>query len=122
MPSPSSYLSFCVTGLALALSACTPTQDGDPTPSVGGTHRQQAINEPAAASSSDAAVAAAVQATLAKDSELSTLRVSVEAKNGHVILQGDAPDAKTRDRASVVVAGVKGVRSVENRLSLASSG
>ncbi len=66
----------------------------------------------------DAAITAGINAELAKDSQLSALRIDVDTRNGHVLLSGVAPDAKSRERATVLASAVKGVRSVDNRLQL----
>ncbi|MBK7062250.1 MAG: BON domain-containing protein [Rubrivivax sp.] len=66
----------------------------------------------------DAALTASVNAELAKDSKLSAMRIDVDTTNGRVLLQGKAPDAASRDRATRLAEGVKGVNHVENRLQI----
>lgn len=69
----------------------------------------------------DTAITAAVSAGLAKDPDLSALRVDVETKNGVVTLQGPAPSETARTRASEIALGVKGVSSVNNQLVVRAS-
>jgi hyperosmotically inducible periplasmic protein len=66
----------------------------------------------------DSAITAAVKAALATDPALSALRIDVTTREGVVTLQGPAPDEKARQRAEVIAAAPKGVRSVENHLVL----
>lgn len=64
----------------------------------------------------DAGITASINAELAKDSELSALRINVDTLDGKVSLKGQAPNDKAKDRAASLAAGVKGVRNVENNL------
>jgi hyperosmotically inducible periplasmic protein len=66
----------------------------------------------------DGAITAAVKAALATDPALSALHIDVTTNEGVVTLQGPAPDEKARQRAEVIAAAPKGVRSVENHLVL----
>jgi hyperosmotically inducible protein len=66
----------------------------------------------------DAAITTSVNAALAKDPQLSALRIDVDTVEGRVALRGTAPDAASRDRAAELAARVDGVRSVENQLSV----
>ena len=68
----------------------------------------------------DAAITTSVNAELAKDDKLSALKINVDTRNGAVKLQGTAPDAVSRDRATRLAAGVKGVVSVDNQLMVRS--
>ena len=49
---------------------------------------------------------------------LNALHIQVETKEGLVSLNGKAPDASTRERATRLAATVKDVLSVENRMLL----
>ncbi|MCA0239319.1 MAG: BON domain-containing protein [Proteobacteria bacterium] len=69
---------------------------------------------------SDAAITASVNGELAKDDKLSALKINVDTSNGRVTLTGKAPDADSRERATRLAAGVKGVTNVENRLEIGS--
>lgn len=66
----------------------------------------------------DAMITAAVNAELAKDRDLSALKIDVDTRDGRVMLSGTAPSASARDRASVLASAVKGVASVDNRLEV----
>lgn len=67
---------------------------------------------------SDAMITAGVNAELAKDPNLSALRIDVDTREGRVMLQGTAPTAAAKERATTLAASVKGVTSVENRLDV----
>jgi hyperosmotically inducible periplasmic protein len=64
----------------------------------------------------DAAITAAVNADLAKDPELSALRINVDTKEGHVSLYGSAPNEAAKQRAQTIAASEKGVSGVDNQL------
>jgi len=70
----------------------------------------------------DAAITASVNAELAKDPKLSALKINVDTTQGRVALKGTAPDSTSRDRATQLAAGVKGVMSVDNQLTVDSRG
>lgn len=70
----------------------------------------------------DAAITASVNAELAKDPKLSALKINVDTAQGRVALKGTAPDATSRDRATQLAAGVKGVMSVDNQLTVDTRG
>ncbi|KAF1049833.1 BON domain-containing protein [Xylophilus sp.] len=64
----------------------------------------------------DIAIKAQVSAGLAKDPDLSALRIDVDAHGGAVTLGGPAPSEQARDRATTIARSIKGVTSVDNRL------
>ncbi|MED5620152.1 BON domain-containing protein [Ideonella sp. BN130291] len=66
----------------------------------------------------DAAITASVNADLAKDSDLSALKINVDTNNGHVTLHGSAPSEEAKQRATKLASNVKGVTSVDNELSI----
>ncbi|MEO8278708.1 MAG: BON domain-containing protein [Ideonella sp.] len=68
----------------------------------------------------DAAITASVNAELAKDPDLSALKINVDTVNGRVSLKGAAPDESARERATRLASAVKGVIGVENRLEIRS--
>lgn len=70
----------------------------------------------------DAAITTAVNAELARDAELSALRINVDTMSGRVVLQGVAPSAAARERATSLAAKVDGVASVDNQLRVESKG
>lgn len=71
---------------------------------------------------SDIAITTSVNAELAKDKQLSALKIDVDTKNGHVQLSGKAPSTEARERATVLAAAIKGVVSVDNRLAIDARG
>lgn len=72
----------------------------------------------AAVATTDALITTAVNAELAKDSQLSALKINVDTKDGRVTLNGTAPSTAARDRATTLSTGVKGVKSVDNKLEV----
>lgn len=74
--------------------------------------------EKVAAAVDDASITASVNASLAKDPDLSAIRINVDTKGGVVTLQGPAPSATARDRATDIARNVKGVSSVNNQLTV----
>ena len=67
---------------------------------------------------SDASITSSVNIALAKDSSLSALKIDVDTKDGHVALNGTAPDAAAKDRATQLANAVSGVVAVDNRLTV----
>jgi len=65
---------------------------------------------------SDAAITTSVNAELAKDKELSALKINVDSNQGRVALTGSAPDAPAKVRATALASAVTGVVSVDNKL------
>lgn len=66
----------------------------------------------------DASITARVSAGLAKDSELSALRIDVDTKSGVVMLKGPAPTAAAKARAEEIARTVQGVSRVDNALEV----
>lgn len=66
----------------------------------------------------DAAITAQVSAALANDPQLSALAIDVDTTAGRVKLTGTAPSPEARDRATQLAAGVQGVLSVDNLLTV----
>ncbi|MCZ2495582.1 BON domain-containing protein [Xylophilus sp. Kf1] len=64
----------------------------------------------------DVAITAQISTGLARDPELSALKIDVDTKDGVVILRGPAPTASARERAGMVARGITGVVSVDNQL------
>ncbi|MBT9511470.1 MAG: BON domain-containing protein [Acidovorax sp.] len=69
----------------------------------------------------DAAITAQVSAGLAKDPDLSALKIKVDTVNGKVTLSGPAPSTVARERAETLAKAVSGVVSVNNQLVVAAS-
>jgi len=66
----------------------------------------------------DATITAAVKADLAKDPDLSALKISVDTNAGKVSLSGSAPSVAAKQRAEQIAMNEKGVTSVDNRLAV----
>lgn len=72
--------------------------------------------ESVAATLDDAAITASISAELAKDADLSAIKIDVDTKNGKVTLYGPAPTAQARDKATTLAKSIKGVNTVDNKL------
>jgi osmotically-inducible protein OsmY len=64
----------------------------------------------------DATITASVNASLAKDPDLSAIKINVDTKDGAVTLMGPAPTTTAKERATEIAKAVKGVTSVKNEL------
>ena len=71
-----------------------------------------------AQSVNDATITAAVNADLAKDPDLSALRINVDTHDGRVSLYGSAPNDAAKMRAEKLAMSEKGVVSVDNKLAV----
>ena len=82
--------------------------------------KQAAQNAGAAISEkvADTTITATVSAGLAKDPELSAIKIDVDTKDGVVKLSGPAPSLSARERATEIAKAVKGVTSVDNQLAV----
>ncbi|MDB5931247.1 MAG: transport-associated protein [Polaromonas sp.] len=69
----------------------------------------------------DMAITTAISAELAKDPDLSVLKINVDTKDGAVTLNGSAPTEAARERASAVAKTFSGVQSVNNKLVVKAS-
>jgi hyperosmotically inducible periplasmic protein len=70
----------------------------------------------------DASITTKVNAELARDNDLSALKINVDTSAGRVVLRGTAPNAEARDRATLVAQRVDGVLSVDNQLTVGQQG
>ncbi|MBV7426842.1 BON domain-containing protein [Acidovorax sp. sif1233] len=75
----------------------------------------------AAGAIDDATITAQVNASLAKDPDLSAVKINVDTVNGKVTLNGPAPSTVARDRAETIAKGVTGVTEVNNQLVVTAS-
>jgi len=66
----------------------------------------------------DMTITAAVNAGLAKDPDLSAVRINVDTKSGVVTLTGPAPTPVAKERATSIAQTVKGVAGVNNNLEV----
>ena len=69
----------------------------------------------------NATITAQVNAGLAKDPDLSALKINVDTVNGKVTLNGPAPSTVARDRAEAIAKSVTGVTSVNYQLVFTAS-
>ncbi len=70
----------------------------------------------------DLTITTAVTTGLAKDPELSALKINVDTRNGAVTLNGTAPTEASREKAATLAKAVKGVNSVDNKLVVKAAG
>jgi hypothetical protein len=70
----------------------------------------------AADTARDAAITTQIHADLARDPELSTLKIDVDTTQGKVVLKGTAPTDAARERAAAKALAVAGVVAVDNQL------
>ena len=64
----------------------------------------------------DITITGSVSAGLAKDPDLSAIKIDVDTKAGVVTLSGPAPSVGAKVRATSIAQNVKGVKSVPNNL------
>jgi hyperosmotically inducible protein len=69
----------------------------------------------------DAVITTSVNASLAKDPDLSAIKINVDTKDGVVTLNGPAPTATAKAKAADLAREVKGVTSVNNQLMVSAS-
>ncbi|AVO42425.1 BON domain-containing protein [Simplicispira suum] len=75
----------------------------------------------AAALADDASITARISAELAKDPDLSAIKIDVDTKAGAVRLSGPAPSEAAKDRATSLAKSIEGVTSVNNELVVGKS-
>ena len=66
----------------------------------------------------DTVITTSIAAGLAKDPDLSAIKIEVETKGGNVALYGAAANAQAKERATLIATSVKGVRAVDNKLTV----
>lgn len=66
----------------------------------------------------DMSITAAIKADLAKDPDLSAMKINVDTTSGVVTLTGPAPSMAAKERAATIVHNVKGVAGVNNNLEV----
>jgi hyperosmotically inducible periplasmic protein len=116
---------LCAVAAAVALVACDrPVRERNADATVATAQRKAAGEavDTVANKVGDAAITTLVNAELARDSQLSALRVDVDTVDGRVTLRGDAPNTNARDRATALAQRVDGVKSVDNQLSIKADG
>lgn len=110
----------------LGLAACDKPADQTVGQRVDGAiaETKQAGSEAAdamKAGAMDATITTKINAALAADDKLSAMKIDVDTAAGRVTLNGTAPDAVSRDRATTLASAVEGVMSVDNRLTVQGS-
>jgi hyperosmotically inducible periplasmic protein len=68
------------------------------------------------AGTQDASITTQITAELARDPQLSALKIDVDTHAGAVVLKGTAPTDAAKDRAVTLARAVSGVVSVDNQL------
>lgn len=135
---------LAVSALALGLAACSKTEDAtvgqrldsavDRTEQAAtearikaesamqsaGTKMEQG-SQSAMEKIDDATITAQVSAGLARDPDLSAIKINVDTVNGSVTLKGPATTPAAKERAETIASAVKGVTSVNNQLIVTPS-
>lgn len=70
----------------------------------------------------DGAITTKVKTAMVADPTLKALQINVDTKNGVVTLMGAVDSQAMKDRATEVTQGVSGVKSVDNNLTVKSTG
>ena len=70
----------------------------------------------------DAALTAKVKTALIADPDVKALRIDVDTKDGVVSLNGTADQRSNADKAVAIAKRIEGVKSVEDHLTVKSSG
>lgn len=97
-------------------SSTPPVATAPVTPPV--VAQQAPAPAPATPDPADTSITVQVRQALAADATLATVPIAVSTDHGVVKLEGQAPDAQARERATVVAANTSGVKAVDNRLTL----
>ncbi len=66
----------------------------------------------------DLSITTAVNAELARDPQLSAVKINVDTVDGRVVLKGTAPDEASRERATSLASSISGVLGVDNQLTV----
>jgi len=135
----------CSVAVLLVLAACGKTDDGrtvgqsidsgvaktEQAATNAGTAMKDATRDAQASGSQasttmgekidDAVITTSVNASFAKDADLSAIKINVDTKDGVVTLIGPAPTAAAKDKATDLAKQVKGVASVNNQLVIKAS-
>ncbi|MES2106464.1 MAG: BON domain-containing protein [Pseudomonadota bacterium] len=80
-----------------------------------------AVTQKAAVAVDDSVITAKVKSALVTDKEVSALKINVTTKQGVVILTGAVPSAEAGDRVIKMVAGIEGVKDIQNQLQVKPS-
>jgi osmotically-inducible protein OsmY len=114
--------------MLLALGACDRYNDGKTVGERASTRTEQAARNAANETKSmgaagvqkidDATITTKVNAALAADKDLSAVKIDVDTKDGVVTLTGPAPTPEAASKATKLARDVKGVTSVNNKLTV----
>lgn len=115
-PSTSRHLqaAAAAAALALILPSCGEREDGDPAE----REAPERVGAADAVVANDFDLAARVQAAIAADRDLRLKDVDVEVDGGGITLRGAVKSGEDRERATLLVLAVSGVRWVKNDLSV----
>ena len=69
----------------------------------------------------DIAITTEINTLLARDDQLSALKINVDTSAGQVVLQGSAPNDAARARAADLARSVGGVLNVDNKVQVAQA-
>lgn len=114
--------------MLLALGACNRYNDGSTVGERAANRTEQAtrnavddtkrMGAAGADKIDDATITTKVNAALAADKDLSAVKIDVDTKNGVVTLTGPAPSPEAASKATKLAKDVKGVTSVNNKLTV----
>jgi len=76
----------------------------------------------AATAIDDSALTAKVKTAMLADPSLKAMQINVDTKDGTVTLKGGVESQAQKDRATDVAQGVSGVKSVDNNLTVKTTG
>jgi hyperosmotically inducible protein len=80
------------------------------------THKSDVQQKEAKQAASDSAITAKIKSKYLVEKNFRSLKVSVETKDGIVVLSGFVDNEATKKRAQQIAATVKGVKTVKNSL------
>jgi len=114
--------------MLLALGGCDRYNDGKTVGERASTRTEQSARNAANETKSmgaagvqkvdDATITTKVNAALAADKDLSAVKIDVDTKDGVVTLTGPAPTPEAASKATKLAKDVKGVTSVNNKLTV----
>lgn len=110
--------------IVAALAACSPTDRQEARTETSQAAGKAATSAQKAAERTgqaidDSAITAKVKSSLLADDQVKGLSINVDTAGGAVTLTGSAQTAAERQRAEQLATGVEGVRSVQNRITVA---
>ena len=76
----------------------------------------KSIAQKAEAKFNDVTITANIKAEIARDTELSTLKLNVDTVNGAVVIKGSAPSRPAKDRVGKIAKAIQGVTAVDNQV------